>query len=70
MDCRLQVKALREKVKVESLKLSNPEEPKRFIVVDLREDTCRQIVNSGWKCSRRKKERKIYTSEGRSPKVD
>jgi hypothetical protein len=70
MDHRLWVKALWEKVKVESLKLLKPEEPKRFIVVDLWEDMRRQIVNSGWKHSRRKQVGEVETSEGRSPEVD
>jgi hypothetical protein len=46
MDHRLRVKEIQKKAKEESLKLLKPEEPKRFIVVDLREDTRRQIVNS------------------------
>jgi hypothetical protein len=45
-DHRLWVKALREKVQEEGLKLLKPEEPKRFKTVDLWEDTHRQIMNS------------------------
>jgi hypothetical protein len=45
-DRRLQVKAFREKVQEDGLKLLKPEESKKFTTVDLWEDTHRQIMNS------------------------
>jgi hypothetical protein len=44
-DHRLQVKAFREKVQENSLKLLKPEESKKFTIVDLWEDTYQQIMN-------------------------
>jgi hypothetical protein len=52
-------------VKVKSLKLPRPKELKRFIVIDMWEDTHGQIVNFG-----RKKTGEVETSEVRSPEVD
>jgi hypothetical protein len=70
MDRRIWVKELRKKVKVEILKLQKPKELKQFIVIDLQEDTHRQIMNSGWKRSRRKQAGEVETFEGQSPEVD
>jgi hypothetical protein len=45
-DRELQVKTLWENTKEKSLKSSKPEQPKQLGVVDLKEDTCHQIMNS------------------------
>jgi hypothetical protein len=46
-DRELRVKTLWENTKEKSLKSSKPEQPKQLGVIDLKEDTCHQIVNSG-----------------------
>jgi hypothetical protein len=43
---RVNLEVLREEASVESLKILKPKEPESIIVVDLWEDTRRQIVNS------------------------
>jgi hypothetical protein len=47
IDRKLWVEALRENVKEKSLKLPKPEQQNQSRTVDLREDTCHQIVDSG-----------------------
>jgi hypothetical protein len=46
-DHELWVKTLRENAMDKSLKSSKPEQPKQLGVVDLKEDTCHQIMNFG-----------------------
>jgi hypothetical protein len=68
MDRRLWVKVLWKKEKAESLKLSKPEELKRFIVMDLWEDTRRQIVNSGKIIPRGRKRGKLRLPKAKALK--
>jgi hypothetical protein len=64
------VKSLLKKVQYGSLKLSNPEELTQFTVIDLWENTHRQIMNSEKKHSGRRQARKFETFEAWSPEVD